>query len=176
MNDDNQVKQESEEINTDTLEVVFTEAKDAYSKLMADVDTFHSKADQQTQISLIIMGIYLTVGGGIVASGMSVLLPLVSLSTILLAISVSLCVYTRARGEFYAGTIYPNLLIERLAQKPEQVKRDLLETVSSSYYYNLATLLKKRQLLTLSVYFQIAGILLPIVAVLIEAIILVVRG
>lgn len=164
-----------QQIDSETLELVFTEAKDAYSKLMADVDMLNARTDQQTQVCLIILGVYLTVGGGIVSSTLIVLVPYILLSAVLLAISATICLYTRARGRYFAGNEYPHILSERLTQKPEQVKQDFLAILSSSYFYNLETLRKKHRLLQVAAYFQIAGILLPVMALLFEVVVLVIN-
>lgn len=148
--------------NPQTVDLIYLESKDAHAKLMSDVDAYAGKVDQQIQTSLVVIGILFAVVGTVAGTdaGLSLAASLpnsvsftVLISTILLVISAVISISGKLWGRFSSGTIYPHILAARVVDLPEDIKIDLIDSLSRSYYYNLKTLATKSR------YLVIAGIL-----------------
>lgn len=158
-------------VNPATLELVYQEAKDAHAKLMGDVDSIHSKADQITQVSLVVIGLFLAIAGSIVSvNRFAWLLPAIFISIILLCFSSSLALYAKLRGSFTAGTIYPHILQTQIDEPTDDVKEQLVDNLGRVYFYNLETLLNKSRLIGIAGIAQLLGIMIPVVAIIMEGI------
>lgn len=157
--------------NPETLDVVYQEAKDAFTRLMGDVDTLHAKADQQAQIGLLVAGIYTALGVSILSNPeLTGLVIGFGISIVLVMVSVALSIHVKNWGDFWAGTYYPSLLQARLNEPPEQIKQDLVEAISCSYDHNLETLSGKNGRLKIAAIIEVGGIITPMLFVLFGAV------
>ena len=160
---------EAMEVDVETLALVYAESKEAYRQLMDDLDAVSQRAERSGQLSLVMLSITIAVLGTTSIGDLS------DLVKVLLLIGVGFLadstIYVLVRNalarQIYSGTIFPDVLYNRMAEKADRLKVELVKTIAESYFYNHEQLLKQGRVVTLAQSLQIVGVFLLMAAAIV---------
>lgn len=147
------------EVRPDTLELVYDESKVAYDRLMDDLAVVSQRFEGSAQLSLVILGITVALLGSVSVGELD------DLTKALLLVGVGLLIVnpiyvlatTIYSGRVYSGTIFPDVLYNRLNKVPDDVKLELMKVLAESYYFNHQLLLQRGREVTTAQALQLVG-------------------
>ena len=73
-------------------------------------------------------------------------------------------------GRFFAGTIFPHVLQDRIDEEPERIKSDLVDALSRSYYHNNQAFIKRGRHVKIAGWMQLVAMGALVVIVIIEVV------
>ncbi|MCQ3933241.1 MAG: hypothetical protein DPW16_22570 [Chloroflexi bacterium] len=160
------------EVDIETLDLVYSESKEAYQRLMEDLEAVSQRAERSVQLSLVVLSIAIGLLG---TRGFSEFSDLVQVLLLLgLGFLASNAVYVLLRNalarQVYSGTIFPDVLYNRMNEDSPTLKVDLVRTLAESYFYNHQLLLDQGRVVALAQSLQIVGVLLLLAAAILVVI------
>ncbi len=154
------------EVDLETLDLVYSESKEAYQRLMEDLEAVSQRAERSVQLSLVVLSITIGLLGTRNFDEFSELVQVLLLLG--LGFLAGNAVYVLLRNalarQVYSGTIFPDVLYNRMNEDSPALKVDLVRTLAESYFYNHQLLLAQGRVVALAQSLQIVGVLLLLTA------------
>lgn len=159
----------TEVVNLETLALALAEARNAHHELMDEIKEFNQAAERDIQINLLIIGIMAALIGSEVIAEMWLGSQLMAFAVLVLLIGSALWMRLNLMwGEFYRGSIDPNVLRGNLSYETANVQIEMLDAIVQSYEHNQPEFIIRTRRINWGRWAQISAILLLVTLMLIE--------
>jgi hypothetical protein len=155
-------------LNSATLQLIYEESKDAHEQLMAEIKALEHRTQQLVQTSLV--GLLFTAVGSDLSGGWTgPEFVFAFVAAIFIALSGIWATWMGLPRRSSAGTLFPQVLQQRVTEAPDIVKMDLLVVLSRSYHHYQQELLKRGARVAIAGGMQLFGMIIIAGLVVIEA-------